>query len=583
MSYHSLDKKSQQTSLSGYPRNYDARRRAKEPRWLRWRVLVVAAITLLWFIVHYRSRIAFGDVLQSRLVNTPPVFSWDKITPSQRLEYHPCYQDFQCARLEVPMDWQRNDTKGKTVALAIVRLPAKVPVTDARYAGPVLTNPGGPGGSGVEQILRAGKMTQYIVDADMTPNTTSSTDRDNDTRRYHDIISWDPRSIGFSTPNVQCFPDSLSRETWLMQNEAIGLLGSSEDSWLRNWYRAKALASGCSVANGETLDGSEAFAQHVNTVAVVRDMLEIIDRHADWVEQERERLLFVQDKRPNGVVHVKNASQDIVKLKYWGNSYGTLIGQTFSSLYPDRVGRLVLDGVVDAEQYYFGPWFANLQDSDKILSRFFEHCFDAGPDRCSYYNAAGADAIRQEYESLLTHIFDHPIGVPCTSSRGPDVITWSDVKSTVRLGMYMPIAFFPIIAELLADVGRGNGSLMADFKQSMGGSGLSCPSPTCKAAGPYTPACNAAGTTDYDASLAILCSDIDATFADVNETGFQMYWHKLQGQSKVLGDWWAHTRLGCVGWKVKPKWQFEGPVGGRTEEGILFVNPSLDPVTPLEK
>jgi len=317
-------------------------------------------------------------------------------------------------------------------------------------------------------------------------------------------------------------------------------------------------------------------------------MLEIIERHAEWIEKEGDREQRIQDKmhgfdRAQPIVERTKWARGAEKLKYWGNSYGTLIGQTFASMYPSRVGRMVLDGVVDAQQYYFGPWMANLQDSDKILERFFSYCAEAGPDLCTYYSPGGADTIRAEYNQLLVDIFDHPVGVPSTATRGPDVITWSDVKSTVRLGMYMPIAFFPIISELLADIRRGNGSPMADFKQSMHGFEISCPSPECKIAGPYTPECNAAGSNNYDAAMAILCSDLDATFADTNKTGFQVYWHALQQQSSVLGDWWAHTRLGCVGWKTKPKWQFDVPFIANTSFPILFINPSLDPVTPLQK
>jgi|SRR6266498_2323529 len=70
--------------------------------------------------------------------------SFHKISPSRALVYHACFDDFECARLEVPMDWRPSDRSetNSTVAVAVIRLSAKVPVTDERWGGAVLLNPG---------------------------------------------------------------------------------------------------------------------------------------------------------------------------------------------------------------------------------------------------------------------------------------------------------------------------------------------------------------------------------------------------------------------------------------------------------
>jgi hypothetical protein len=63
-----------------------------------------------------------------------------KISPTQSLVYHPCFDDFKCARLEMPMDWRSSneaETKSKGT-VAVVRLPARVPVTDERRGGAVI-------------------------------------------------------------------------------------------------------------------------------------------------------------------------------------------------------------------------------------------------------------------------------------------------------------------------------------------------------------------------------------------------------------------------------------------------------------
>jgi len=68
----------------------------------------------------------------------------EQIKPSERLEYHTCYGNLQCARLTIPMDWNRTDTgeDAPKVDIALVQIPAKVAITDPRYGGAAIINPG---------------------------------------------------------------------------------------------------------------------------------------------------------------------------------------------------------------------------------------------------------------------------------------------------------------------------------------------------------------------------------------------------------------------------------------------------------
>lgn len=107
----------------------------------RWVLVVVAILVLVIWPIPLPIPLPIAlSRLDRSTVETP--LTWDEIVPSKSLEYHNCGDEFQCARLEVPMDYNRTDGKGRTFVLALVRLPAKVPVTDPRYGGAVLINPG---------------------------------------------------------------------------------------------------------------------------------------------------------------------------------------------------------------------------------------------------------------------------------------------------------------------------------------------------------------------------------------------------------------------------------------------------------
>ncbi|KAH0367131.1 hypothetical protein KCU65_g4832, partial [Aureobasidium melanogenum] len=399
-------------------------------------------------------------------------FSWYNIEASPDLTYHQCYDDYYCAKLQVPMDWWRNSTHpGNNISIAVIRLPAKVPVTDPRYGGAVLTNPGGPGGSGIAQMLRSGRATQTIVDAENRPNNTLNSS----IVKYHDIISFDPRGVGYTTPAIHC--------------------------------------------------------EHVNTSPVARDMLEIIERHAEWLAKQAALARESDDFRGQDKHVERRYTRGEPKLKYWGNSYGTILGQTFASMFATRIDRIVLDGVCNAHDYFFGSWFSNLSDADAILDRFFAYCHAAGPSACSFYSAT-PESIKQNYENLLTEIFEKPIVVPSSKTRGPDVITWSDVKSMVRLGMYQPLIYSPMVSDLLTSLSTNNGTIFADFKAMS--NTFSCPSSDCISAGPFSDECNTDSNMP-DATLAILCTD-GPGLGNIDETSFQEYWHALQHQSECKGN-----------------------------------------------
>ena len=92
-----------------------------------------------------------------------------EITPNRELEYHDCFGDFQCARLDAPLDWNNTEPSNPRVGHAVIKLLAKVPATDPRYGGLLWVQIGGPGSSGVDFIIKRGKTYQMIVDSNADP------------------------------------------------------------------------------------------------------------------------------------------------------------------------------------------------------------------------------------------------------------------------------------------------------------------------------------------------------------------------------------------------------------------------------
>ena len=489
----------------------------------------------------------------------------------------------QCARLDVPMDWNGAEDNSQRVQIALMKRPAAVPITDSRYGGPVLLNPGGPGGSGIEILERHSRTIQMIVDTELDPSKTESGPL-RAVSKYFDIMSFDPRGVNKTTPHFSCFPDPLSRSLWYMQSGAEGILGSSEDSFINVWTRTKAVSEGCSKRSEENKDSEPGLAYHINTTPVVADMVEIIERHGEWREKEAKRLIAQKQgatdrKHSDAILERTRWRKGEEKLQYWGFSYGTVLGATFAAMHPGRVERAVIDGVADTPDYYRGEWLTNLQDTDIMLDKFAKYCYEAGSERCPLYSSKGAKTTKVDFENIILSLKGNPIGVLAEGTRGPDLITYTDAKWAVRTALYGPLKYVENLFQMLADASRGNGTSFSIHKQRFE---VPIPSPQCRDAEPYSQECMKYAGVLGETTAAVVCGDGESIYGMKPEV-FKAYWKTLAGQSSLIGDSWALIRMTCAGWQVRPKWRFAGPFEGKTAKPMLMVGPTTDSVTPLRK
>ena len=238
-----------------------------------------------------------------------------------------CGGGFQCARIRVPLDYDR--PQSHHIELALIRLPATNP--GARI-GSMFINPGGPGGSGVQTVRSAGRL--------LYPPKV---------RARFDIVGFDPRGVGASTP-VRCFATSVEQQRFFGDFPPIPV---NPAEFRRSVAKATELARRCEARAGWLLP-------HLSTADVARDL------------------------------DVLRAAVGDRQLSFVGYSYGTHLGATYANLFPNRVRALVLDGAIDAPAYTSGPLPSTTfvrQNSDlgswETLREFFRLCAEAG-SRCAF-------------------------------------------------------------------------------------------------------------------------------------------------------------------------------------------------------
>ncbi|KAH7029557.1 Alpha/Beta hydrolase protein [Microdochium trichocladiopsis] len=444
---------------------------------------------------------------------------WANIAPSRKLEWHACFEgEFDCARLDLPMDWL-DPSDDLRIILAVIRLRAD-PDAPGEYLGPVFFNPGGPGGSGVWSIRDHGHLIQSIVG------------------RNHDIVTFDPRGVGASLPRIDCWRHDQKRRLWDLQD--VGVPGAHSGIVNDAYVRALAISAVCEQSMQETR-----LLEHIGTASHARDMLEILDQ------------------------------MGYDKLRYWGFSYGTVLGGYFASMYPDRVERLVSDGNVDYQEWAEDKHINFLRDTDKVMEAFYFYCHQAGPIPCAFY-AESPEAIAQRLAQLLQTLRYRPIIVDADPERGPDMpqlVTWSHLKRFITRTMYQPLLMFPVFARILADLERGNGRSFYDTVLADDPESSFC---SIDALPPTLPRLE---EDNGEAYPAIACADglpnndTLEEFVDIVE--------QYKTISSIAGEVNAVFRLVCVGRKVRPRWRFSGPFGGTTAHPILYVANIADNITPL--
>ena len=387
----------------------------------------------------------------------------------------------QCGNLEVPFDYDNPD-EGSFV-LYIKRRQATVP---SERIGSMLVNPGGPGFGGSSL---ADDAAYYFSESLLN--------------RF-DIIGWDPRGTGLTTPAVDCV------DTF---DEYFGL-----DSPPDTPEEKQALIDASQAFNDKCEENAGTILPYISTRASAADMNSI-------------RLALGEEK-----------------ITYFGFSYGSELGATWATMYPNTVRAAVLDGATDPLSTSTEAGLAQAAGFEKQLTTFLAQC--SKKPTCAFHNDGNSeDAI----DALLLDLDANPLIV--SAERTP--VTQGVAFTAIAQAMYSD-SYWPQLQSALADAQKGDGAgLLALYDDY------------------YQRNLDGSYGNQLEAFLAISCLD-DPGASSIEEVDASV--DAFIAAAPRLGANFAHG-YSCALWPVPQAQQVT--VSGKGAGPIIVIGTTGDASTPL--
>ena len=387
-----------------------------------------------------------------------------------------------CGKLTVPYDYENDD--GRVFTLHLVRRPAD---DAAARIGSMLVNPGGPGFGG----------TTIPENAEWYVSETL--------RSQFDIIGWDPRGTGLSTPAVDCIDD---------YDPYFGIDSPPNDE-----------------------------AAEAEMVRVTQEFVDLC------IERSGDILPYISTEASARDMDAIRAALGEEKITYFGFSYGSELGATWVTLFPNTVRAAVFDGASDPNASGFDQAVAQLKGFEQQLNAFFADC--AKRPTCKIYNGGEPAAL---FDKLVADIDAKPLSGP----PGRTAVTQGVFYTAVVQAMYSN-TLWPQLETALAEAVIGNGrsllSLYDEYYQR-------------KFDGTYG--------NELEAFLAISCLD-DPEGSSVEEINADI--PKFVAAAPRLGANFGYGYT-CALWPTRVATRVA--VSGKGAGPIVVIGTTGDAATPLE-
>ncbi|WP_243106785.1 alpha/beta hydrolase [Actinomyces lilanjuaniae] len=368
---------------------------------------------------------------------------------------------------------------------------------DGESAGVLLVNPGGPGGSGVTIV----ENVRERFSRDVTDS--------------YDVVGFDPRGVGQSTA-VDCWTDAE------LDERRSGTDGQEENA---SPQQAAAAAQEDEAACQEATE-VPGLLDHVSTESAARDL---------------------------DVLRAVNG-QDV--LTYLGYSYGTYLGATYADLFPDNVGRMVLDGGLDPALSLDEVAQGQAEGFERALRVYVEDCQSGPSCPLSGDVDSGVEQVRQLLDSIATS------AIPTSDSSRP--LTRPLARSAVLGSLYDPDTWGDVLT-------TGLGQAMGDNPDGSTLLAVADAFAQRDSQGAYR-------GNSSEAITAVNCQDYPV---EGDEAAWKQQAQAVRQASPTFGEELTYAHAYCQGWD-----HFSGNENSEvTASGaapILVVGTTGDPATPYE-
>jgi pimeloyl-ACP methyl ester carboxylesterase len=380
---------------------------------------------------------------------------------------------------------------GDVVRLAVLKVPAK---KQGRRLGSLVVNPGGPGGSGV----------QYAAAADLIV--------DGPVRDQFDIVGFDPRGVGQSQP-IDCVDDA-------QLDQFLGYDPTPDSPQEEHAFaeHSKQFAAACGRNAGPLLG-------HASTDDVAKDM------------------------------DILRAVLGESKLNYLGKSYGTFLGATYADLFPERVGRFVLDGALAPDLTSVEINTGQAEGFELATRQWAASCVDEGD--CPL--GGSVDEVMQGMRELLKDLDSSP--VPIDDPR-VSALTEGWASLGIAQAMYDQSQWGVLTSALRDLVEQQNGQKLMQLADQYADR---------QPSGQYT-------NNIMEVIYAVNCLDSPDS---KNLADYERYQAQAEKVAPTWGSFLAWSSMPCGFWPVGPTGE-PHKISAEGSDPIVVVGTTRDPATPYK-